>query len=92
MFGLVAKPVGWLFSDIAYEMSLPNGDVLPCHRLQVGDFVFISRGGVNSGEVYEGSVMTRRRSSLIITTTTQIRASGSGTWVCSPSIRSSVST
>lgn len=74
--------MGWLFSDIAYELTPRNGDTLPYHRFQAGDFVFVSRNGVSSGEVYEGSVVTRTKSRLIVTMTAPIRAPTTGVWVC----------
>lgn len=82
LFGLAARAVGWLFADFAYELVPRDGGALPYHRFQVGDCVFVSRGGVSAGEVYEGSVMTRTRTRLVVTTTTPIRACTTGVWVC----------
>ena len=87
LFGMVAKSVTWTFSELAYELTPSNGGELPFHRFQVGDFVFLSRNGVQEGEVFNCAVASRTRKRLVVTSDVPVRNASTGVWVCGPITR-----
>ena len=66
LFGLIAKPDGWLFGQRIVKLRPGSGMSLGSHRFRQGDIVMLSRKSPLTEKPIEGIVSDRNRNQIRI--------------------------
>ena len=69
LFGLVAKPDGWLFGQRIIRLKPTSGEYLGFHRFRQGDIVLLSRVSPITEKPIEAIISERSRNSIRIDST-----------------------
>ena len=80
LFGLNAKPDGWLFGQRIVRLRQGSGNGLGSHRFRQGDIVMLSRSSPLTEKPIEAIVSDRNRSSIRIVLPEAPKGLRKGTW------------
>ncbi len=80
LFGLNAKPDGWLFGQRIVRLRQGSGSGLGSHRFRQGDIVMLSRSSPLTEKPIEAIVSDRNRSSIRIVLPETPKGLRKGTW------------
>ena len=82
LFGLVAKPDGWLFGQRIIRLKPINGENLGFHRFRQGDIVLLSRVSPITEKPIEATISERSRNSIRIVLNEQPKGVRKGKFPC----------
>jgi len=80
LFGLVAKPDGWLFGQRIIRLKPTSGEYLGFHRFRQGDIVLLSRVSPITEKPIEAIISERSRNSIKIVLGEQPKGIRKGKW------------
>jgi len=80
LFGLIAKPDGWLFGQRVVKLRNSSGGAFGSHRFRQGDIVMLSRSNPLTEKPIEAIVSNRGRGSIRIVMPEAPQGLRQGTW------------